>query len=78
MEVKNVSDIGLAVRKARKALGVTQAQLAMAAGVGVRFMVDLEAGKETLTLAPALRVIDTLGGRVAIEGFPGGEVADGN
>lgn len=78
MEVKNVSDIGLAVRKARKALGVTQAQLAMAAGVGVRFMVDLEAGKETLTLAPALRVIDALGGRVAIVGFPGGEVADGN
>jgi HTH-type transcriptional regulator / antitoxin HipB len=39
-----------------------QPQLALAAGVGVRFIVDLEAGKPTMQLERVLRVIDVLGG----------------
>jgi predicted transcriptional regulator len=35
---------------ARKALGLTQADLALAAGVGLRFVVELEAGKPTVRL----------------------------
>ena len=50
------------LRAARKRLGLTQAELAMAAGVGLRFMVDLEAGKSTVRLETVMRVIDALGG----------------
>ncbi|WP_416336473.1 helix-turn-helix transcriptional regulator [Dechloromonas sp. A34] len=58
------------MRAARKQLALTQAQLALAAGVGVRFIVDLEAGKPTLRLAQVLRVIDALGGELALNGLP--------
>jgi HTH-type transcriptional regulator/antitoxin HipB len=47
-----------------------QPQLALAAGVGVRFIVDLEAGKPTLRLENVLRVIDALGGEVQLSGLP--------
>jgi HTH-type transcriptional regulator / antitoxin HipB len=64
--------LGLAARSARKQLGLTQPQLALAAGVGVRFIVDLEAGKPTLRLETVLRVLHALGGRLTIDGLPAG------
>ena len=54
-------ELGGIVKNARKAQGLTQPQLAMVCGTGVRFIVDLEAGKETCQLAKALNVIQTLG-----------------
>ena len=69
--IMSVKDLGQAVRKARKALKLTQEQLAFAAGVGTRFIVDLEAGKSTLSLEPALKVVDALGGLVRLVGMPG-------
>ena len=62
--------LGQAVRRARKNLALTQPQLALAAGVGVRFMVELEAGKPTLRLEHILRVLHALGGELAVEGLP--------
>ncbi len=62
-------DIGHAVRSARKRLCLTQPQLALAAGVGVRFIVELEAGKPTLRLEHVLRVIHALGGTLFIDGL---------
>jgi len=50
----------------RKALGLTQADLALAAGVGLRFVVELEAGKPTVRLELVLRVIDALGGTLQL------------
>ena len=44
-----------------------QDQLAGAAGVGVRFIVDLEAGKPTAHLGKALVVAAALGLRITIE-----------
>ena len=64
--------LGHAARSARKQLGLTQPQLALAAGVGVRFIVDLEAGKPTLRLENVLRVLHALGGRLSINGLPSG------
>jgi len=64
--------LGQAARSARKQLGLTQPQLALAAGVGVRFIVDLEAGKPTLRLENVLRVLHALGGRLSIDGLPSG------
>jgi hypothetical protein len=49
---------------------MTQPQLALAAGVGVRFIVELEAGKPTVRLLNVLRVIDALGGELDLGGLP--------
>ena len=54
-------ELGEIVKKARKAQGLTQPQLAMACGTGVRFIVDLEAGKETCQIGKALNVMQMLG-----------------
>lgn len=59
--IHSVQDLGAALRVARKALQLTQADLALAAGVGLRFVVELEAGKPTVQLERVLRVIDALG-----------------
>jgi y4mF family transcriptional regulator len=59
-------DIAGIVRTARKARGLRQDELAGAAGVGVRFIVDLEAGKPTAQLGKALQVLEALGCRFEI------------
>ena len=60
------NELGQIVRHERKAQGLRQAELAAAAGVGIRFIVDLEAGKPTLQLEKALHVLATLGCDVTI------------
>jgi y4mF family transcriptional regulator len=62
----NSKTLGSIVRRERKALELTQAELAAASGVGIRFIIDLEAGKPTLQLEKVLQVIRTLGCSVAI------------
>lgn len=61
-------ELGMIIRKARKAQGMTQPQLAMACGTGIRFIVDLEAGKETCQLGKALLVVQMLGLKVEVAG----------
>ncbi len=56
-----IGDIGQAVRDTRKALGLRQDELAAAAGVGVRFLVELERGKPTVQLAKVLAVLQAVG-----------------
>jgi len=68
--IRSAQQLGDALRAARKQLRLTQPQLALAAGVGVRFIVDLEAGKATVQLQQVLRVIDALGGELEISGLP--------
>ena len=68
--IRSSQQLGAALRAARKQLALTQPQLALAAGVGVRFIVDLEAGKPTLRLENVLRVIDALGGEIQLRGLP--------
>ena len=55
------AEVGAIVRARRKALGVTQAELAGLADVGARFIVELEQGKATLELGKVLRVFERLG-----------------
>ena len=59
--------LGQIVRHERKTQGLRQDELAAASGVGVRFIVDLEAGKPTLQLEKALLVLRTLGCVVTID-----------
>ncbi|HVB88593.1 MAG TPA: helix-turn-helix transcriptional regulator [Beijerinckiaceae bacterium] len=55
------AEIGDIVRKTRKAACLRQDELAGAAGVGLRFIVDLEAGKPTAQMGKALQVLSALG-----------------
>ncbi len=68
--IRSAQQLGHPLRAARKQLGLTQPQLAFATGVGVRFIVDLEAGKATVRLEDVLRVIDALGGEIRLSGLP--------
>ena len=54
-------EIGKLIRDTRKRLGVTQRALALTSGTGLRFVIDLEKGKETCELGKSLRVLQTLG-----------------
>ena|SRR5262245_21641920 len=52
---------GSLVRSRRKALRMRQDQLALASGVGRRFVIDLEAGKPSCQLGRSLLVAKALG-----------------
>jgi y4mF family transcriptional regulator len=67
--ISTAHDLGAALRAARKRLKLTQPELALAAGVGVRFIVELEGGKPTVRLEQVLRVIDALGGSLTLSGL---------
>lgn len=69
------SDLGLLVRQVRKAQGLRQDQLAGVAGVGLRFIVDLEAGKPTIQVGKLLKVLEALGCGVTITPPAGTEEA---
>ena len=56
-----VEQIGALIRATRKGLGVTQRELALTSGTGLRFVVDLERGKETCEIGKALSILQTLG-----------------
>jgi len=68
IHIDNIHTLGQSLRAARRQLGLTQAQLSLAAGVGLRFIVELEAGKPTLQLEHVLRVIRALGGELSLSG----------
>ncbi len=57
----DIKELGEFVAKVRKEQGVTQLQLAQAASVGRRFVVELENGKETIQTGKLLKVLETLG-----------------
>jgi len=54
-------DIAVAVKATRRRLKLKQAELAAAANVGVRFLIELEAGKPTAQLGKTLAVLNALG-----------------
>jgi HTH-type transcriptional regulator / antitoxin HipB len=58
--------IGRLIRATRKALGVTQRDLAMTSGTGLRFIIDLEKGKPTCHLGKVLTVLHTLGIKIEL------------
>lgn len=60
-KISSAAELGRAVRAKRRSLGATQAELAGLAGVGIRFVSELENGKPTLEIAKVLRVLTRLG-----------------
>jgi HTH-type transcriptional regulator / antitoxin HipB len=67
-------ELGRFVKKARKAMGLTQAELALTSGTGMRFISDLENGKPTCQIGKTLTVLKTLGLRFTLSSShsPGG------
>lgn len=61
MNIKNPEQLGAAIRARRKQLKVTQTELAMTCGTGLRFIVDLENGKPTCQIGKILQVLQALG-----------------
>lgn len=66
--MKTAKQIGTAIRTRRKQLKITQKELAMTCGTGLRFIVDLEKGKPTCQIGKTLQVLQALG--LAIETMP--------
>lgn len=58
----------MAVRAARKAHGLAQAELAGLAGTGPRFVSELERGKPSAEMGKVLDVLAVLGLRLVLEG----------
>ena len=59
--IRDTAELGQKVRELRRAQKITQTQLAGLANTGIRFISDLENGKETCHIGKVLRVIETLG-----------------
>ncbi len=66
------TEIGMIVRTIRKSQKLRQDELAGTAGVGVRFVVDLEAGKPTAQIGKALLILEALGCKITISPPPSG------
>lgn len=58
--------LGVLIRNERKAQKLTQEQLAGLTGVGVRFVRELEAGKESCQIGRPLQVAASLGLTVSV------------
>lgn len=59
-------DMAAEIARLRKAAGLTQEELARRAGVGLRFVRELEQGKPTVRLDKVRQVLDLLGYEVFV------------
>lgn len=66
MKIQDAHGLGQAIRQQRRRLKVTQRDLAMTSGTGLRFIIDLEKGKPTCQLGKALEIIRALGLKLEI------------
>ena len=64
--ISTPEQLGALVRERRKASGLNQKRLAALAGVGTRFLSELERGKPTAQLGKTLHVLQLLGLEVQI------------
>ena len=67
IEIQNMKDVGLAVRSARRAQGVSQTALARLSNVGLRFLCDVERGKDSVHSGKLLAVLASLGIAVRLD-----------
>lgn len=65
-KINDTKTLGSLIRSTRKSQGLTQEQLAAASGVGIRFIRELEQGKESCQIEKVLRIIRMLGLKVFI------------
>lgn len=61
MKITNVENLGALIKEARKKQGLTQTDVAIACNVGLRFIVDIEKGKETCQIGKVFQIVNMLG-----------------
>jgi y4mF family transcriptional regulator len=66
MKILDAQSLGQAIRQQRRRLKVTQRDLAMTSGTGLRFIIDLEKGKPTCQLGKAIEIVKALGLKLEI------------
>jgi y4mF family transcriptional regulator len=66
--IHTADELGRAIRAERKALGLTQDDLAAACGVSLRFVSELERGRASAGVGRVLLVLKMLGLRVVLAG----------
>lgn len=59
--VRSMDELGKLVREVRKGQEMTQEEVSGLAGLGNRFMIDLERGKETMQMQKVIDVLRLLG-----------------
>ena len=64
--ILSTKELGELIKKRRRQLRLKQPELALVSGTGIRFISDLENGKETCRLGLSLRVLSTLGLRISV------------
>lgn len=69
------SELGKLVRMQRKSLKMSQGDLALVSGTGLRFIGELERGKETCEIGKTLQVLVNLGIGIAVKTKQGGKDA---
>ncbi|SFH70783.1 helix-turn-helix domain-containing protein [Modicisalibacter xianhensis] len=61
LKVDDAMSLGKLVRQVRKSQGLTLEMLAGLCGLSIRFLSELENGRETCSFVRIMRVLDTLG-----------------
>jgi len=64
MKRLSTETIGNLVKRTRKSLNLTQKDLALTSGTGLRFIIELEQGKSTCQFGKVLTVLQILGIRI--------------
>ena len=76
MNTESPEQLGAAIRARRRQLKVTQKDLAMTCGTGLRFIIDVEKGKPTCQIGKVLQVLQALGLKLQIAS-PGVDTGQG-
>lgn len=64
----NSKELGFIIKNQRKSLGLTQAEVALSCGLGIRFISDLENGKPTCQIEKTLLVLQAIGLKISFDG----------
>lgn len=65
MQITNIDQLGPEIRKARRALGLSQTDLSLATGLSIKFISQLETGKaDNPSFANILDISRALGGQL--------------
>jgi len=66
MKIEKLIELGTIIRETRKSQGLTQKDLALAAGIGVRLIVELEKGVRGVKIDTVIKVCKLLGLKIDI------------
>ena len=65
--IRNLKDLGAAIRERRRHLGLDQQALATRVGVSRQWIINAEHGKQGAPIGLILRTLDALGLQIAID-----------